>query len=391
MAPPPASEPVRAAVVAPTQFAYGREVALGFQSVAATKGWLVELIPTSSSSVRLGLIQWDPRVIVLAYARAYEDVPTEMRSRVIVGTEYERPGTHLPRVMVEDAAVGRLAAEHFAELGLKSVGAFGFSDPGFARRRFASFEEACRGLGLRTLGRYDQVEAMRAQAGAPGPGVWLRLREWLAGVPGPVGLFCGCDNWARAALVGCRATGLRVPEDVAILGVDNDEVLCDLVHPPLSSVAIPWDRMGAAAADLADLALRGEPTPADPVLIPPTGVAARRSTDILAIADPDVAAAVTYIREHALLGTVRIEDILRVVPVGRHRLHRAFQRDLGRTIMGEVRRVRVDHAKKLLVGTDHTLAEVAKRSGFPNHRKLNQAFLAQTGESARAWRERFRG
>lgn len=381
------SQSFRVAIVGSAHNAYSREMILGFHGTALERGWLVEFVPTYRTVDR-ALYHWEPDAIVVG-SHGYSMIPEDLRrSCILIGAGLDRddvPG--VPCVLVDDAAVGRLAAEYFIANGLRTVATVAFGLPRFAQRRFAAFDAAVREAGLRHLGLWDQVpHRQKHRAGQE----WRPLREWIADAPKPIGFFCGCDEWGRWLLTGCRLMGIEVPEEAAVLGVDNDELLCELTHPPLSSVAVPWERMGEEAARLLDLAFRGQPTPKEPVLIGPTEVVTRRSSDILAVEDEDVAAALAFIRAHATRGPLRIADILRRVPTHRHALHRKFRATLGRTIMQEVRRVRVEHAKRLLVATTLDLNEIARRSGFPNHRKLNMAVKQQVGMTPTTYRQRFR-
>jgi LacI family transcriptional regulator len=212
------------------------------------------------------------------------------------------------------------------------------------------------------------------------------IRRWLTSLPRPLGLFAGCDMWGRTLLRFCTEFGLQVPDDVALIGVDDDEVICETAFPTLSSVRVPWRRVGLEAAHLLHQLLEGGPPPST-VRVPPTGVHARRSSDGIAVTDPDVAAALRFIHANAHR-RVSVPEILRHVPVGRHTLQRGFRRVLGRTILAEVRRVRVAAARQLLVSTSLSVEEIASLSGFPSADKFGKAFRAETGVTPSAYRLR---
>jgi LacI family transcriptional regulator len=194
----------------------------------------------------------------------------------------------------------------------------------------------------------------------------------------------------REVLYACRALGLLVPEQVAVMGGDEDSLLCETCNPPLSGVALTSERIGYEAAALLDRLLHGEARPAEPTLIEPTRVVVRQSTDTLAITDPDLAQAIAFIRVHAATA-IRVSDVLRAVAVSRSWLERRFQESLGRSPAEEIRRVRLDRAKQLLAETEMPVPQVAVAAGFGSREYLAYAFKQVTGLTPREFRHRVRG
>lgn len=180
-------------------------------------------------------------------------------------------------------------------------------------------------------------------------------------------------------LDACRRAGLAVPEEVAVLGVDNDELLCALSPPPLSSIRLNTPRTGWQAAALLALMMGGEKVPVETQWVPPLSVVTRQSTDVLAVDDPPVARALHYIREHACDG-LGVSDVLRHCPMAR----RTLEALLGRTPREEIARVQLGRVKELLAGTDLALAEIAGRAGSRHTEYLSVFF--QTGNAADARR-----
>jgi LacI family transcriptional regulator len=202
--------------------------------------------------------------------------------------------------------------------------------------------------------------------------------SWLSRLKKPCGIFAGCDSWARAVARYARAAQLRVPEDVALIGVDNDVFECEVTVPALSSVAMPWQSFGAAAARLVQLGLRGESIAGRKVLVAPLDVAVRRSSDAFSIEDPLVAKAVAWIHGH-VGHRMQVPTIASATGATRQRLERRFRRLLGRSVMEEVRRARVEVARRLLSTTTLSLKEIAERSGFTNAVLLSVAFRREVG------------
>jgi LacI family transcriptional regulator len=181
--------------------------------------------------------------------------------------------------------------------------------------------------------------------------------------------------------------GLRVPEDIALVGADDDALECELMAPPLSSVIIPWQEVGRSAAQLVQQALSGEASPAQRLVISPLSVQVRRSTDVLAIEDELVAEAVRWIRTN-LDRRLTVSLVARAVGSARQRLERRFRGVLDRTVKDEIQRARVEAARELLRTTSAGLAEVAKRSGFTTSALLNAAFRRELGMPPGVYRRR---
>jgi LacI family transcriptional regulator len=209
----------------------------------------------------------------------------------------------------------------------------------------------------------------------------------LSGLPKPVAVFACYDNRGQQVLEACRRAGLAVPEDVAVLGVDNDEVLCLLSPPPLSSVILNPRRAGWEAAALLALMMGGEKVSDEPLLIPSIGIATRQSSDILAVGDAKLAAALRYIREHACEG-IRVSDVLRHCPMARRALEEKFHRFIGRTPRQEILRVRINRVKELLIGTGLPVGEIAERAGFEPE-TLSSVFRQVTNLAPSEYRRRY--
>jgi LacI family transcriptional regulator len=210
---------------------------------------------------------------------------------------------------------------------------------------------------------------------------------WVESLPKPLALFVANDLWGFELVQAVREIGLHVPDDVAVLGVDNEELLCEIAHPPLSSIRIGAEQIGHAAVALMEKMLRGKPLSAEIPRIPPLEVVTRQSTDVLAVDDPEVAAALRHIRQHALEG-LSVKQMLDVVPINRRTLERRFISVLGHTPLEEIRRVRLERAKTLLQ-TDLPIYDIAIRSGFATPEYLATSFFQATKMTPTAYRRQF--
>ena len=304
----------------------------------------------------------------------------------VVDVSAERGASEFPRVSVDNAGVARLAAEHLAARGLRRFAYLGDARFLWSRERGREFRRRLADAG------WPCVEFTGRVHGTARPGSDAEIRaiaDWLAGQPRPLGVFACYDGRARQALEACQLRGWAVPDEIAVLGVDNDEVLCDLCTPPLSSVQPNARRTGFEAAALLARMMRGERTGRPALEVEPLHVVERRSTDAVAVADPRVASAVRFIREHVGEG-IDVGDVLRAVPMSRTLLERKFQAALGRSPHREILQQRIARARYLLAESDVAIAAVAELAGFGDASYLSVVFRRETGESPRAYRLRQR-
>jgi LacI family transcriptional regulator len=215
------------------------------------------------------------------------------------------------------------------------------------------------------------------------------VARWIKGLPKPLGLMACNDFRGVQALDACRRAEIAVPEEVAVIGADNEVLACELAYPPLSSVIPDCARIGYEAAALLDRFMRGGDRSETLPDVAPLGIATRQSTDMTAIDDPCVAEAVRFIREHAHEG-IGVEDILNHMAVSRSVLQRRFQAALGRTVHDLIAGLRLKHVKQLLVETDLTLPAIADRTGFNHVEYLCSAFRKATGITPGTFRNRSR-
>jgi len=286
---------------------------------------------------------------------------------------------HVPWVETNDEAIARLAAEHLLERGFRHLAFCG--EPGFNW-------SAWRGQSFHRIAR--EAGATTSEYPASAPGSWdeeqRRLKAWLVGLPRPVGILAGYDIKGQQLLNACRDLGLHVPEEIAVIGVDDDPLICELCTPPLSSVISDPRRTGYVAAGLLDKMFRGRRIAPLAHRVDPLGIATRQSTDVLLTEDRDVAQALRFIREHACDG-VRVRDLLRAVSLSRRVLESRFLKHLGRTPHQEIERVRMDCVKRLLRETDLSLNAIARRTGFSSEYYLSVAFKRVMRQSPGRYRQ----
>jgi LacI family transcriptional regulator len=331
--------------------------------------------------------RWDPAGIV-----TQELPPALLRALVALGkplvvAPFDADIPSAGRVDVDDEQVGRLVAQHLMSKGLSHFAFWGerfhyswqrergyaaaLAERGFAPARLADVARRPR--------EFDEYWAFPDR----------RLVEWLRALPKPVGVFASHDPLGRI-LVGVAAhLGLNVPDEVAVVGVNNDDLICEMAHPPLASVAIPWEKIGYEAARIMEEIIAGARPPAAPVLLPPLEIVERLSSDVLAIPDRRVAAALRHIRDHAC-SPMAIRDVLKTVPLPRRTLERRVREYLGRSPAEELARLRLAQAKALLARTDLPMPDVAERCGLSNGERLAVLFRRLTGQTPTSYRRQFR-
>ncbi len=297
---------------------------------------------------------------------------------------------HLPslaNVETDDVEIARLATGHLLERGFRELAFCGDERFEWSNQRRDHFAAAVTAAGRRCQ-VYRAASRRRRTSG------WEEekndLGRWLAGLPKPVGILAAYDIRGRQVLDVCRELEIDVPDQVAVLGVDNDELLCDLATPPLSSIVPDTARTGYEAARMLDVLMQGGRITPGARLVKPLGIVTRRSTDVLALEDADVCAAIRYIREHALDG-IKVDDVLRAVPLSRRVLESRFQKLLGRTPHDEIVRVQLERVKQLLLETDLPLAAIADRTGYKHVEYMTVVFKRVVGQPPSAFRLEHRG
>lgn len=291
----------------------------------------------------------------------------------VVDVSAARAVPRLPWVETDDTAIARVAFEHLVARGYRELAFCGDSRFNWSRWRQDEFERLARSAG-RSLSVFDASRKLRGDADAR----HARLRDWVQSLPRPVGIFCCYDILAHQVLDSCRDVARNVPEEAAVVGVDNDEVLCNLCTPSLTSIIPDPRRAGFEAAKLLASLMAGSPATSDSILVPPLGIAARQSSAALAVDDPAVAAAWRFIREHAAEG-IQVADVVRSVGLTRRVLDQRFQSATGRTPHAEITRIRVDRMRQLLAETELSLAEIALRTGFEHVEYASVFFRRETG------------
>lgn len=297
------------------------------------------------------------------------------------------PELNIPFIGADNESVARLGAEHLLERGLRHFGFCGLArglHPGLDRRA-EHFQQLIQQSGhdcslFATSRRRRPLSWEEEQE---------RLAHWIQDLPKPVGIMTSNDDRGMQVLDACRRIGALVPDDVAVLGVDNDEYLCGLSIPSLSSIDVNSEEIGYTAAELLDRMMAGHKPPRRLPEIAPRGIVIRKSTDVLAIEDQDVVRAVRFVRENACRG-IHATDVLRHVGSSRASLEPRIRQILRRSIHQEIERVRMERVKELLATTNLEIKQVAQRTGFRYVSYLTRVCQRVLGETPARYRARTR-
>jgi LacI family transcriptional regulator len=301
---------------------------------------------------------------------------------VDVSAARQVPG--IPWVETDDDEIARLAFDHLHERGLRHFAYCGDPHYNWSAWRQTAFTRHVTAAG-HTCHTYPPA-APSAQSAIRNSQSPIDLTTWIQSLPKPVGIMTCFDIRGRQVLAACRAADCPVPDEVAVIGVDNDELLCDLSDPPLSSVAPDTDATGYMAAQLLDRMMAGDNIPPTAHLLKPLGVVPRGSTDTLAVSDPELAQAVRFIRAHACDG-INVADVLQHVSMSRRVFENEFKKLLGRMPHEEIVRTRIQRVKELLTQTDLPLYTIAQRTGFKHVEYMSVVFKKRTGLPPSQFRE----
>jgi len=292
-----------------------------------------------------------------------------------------------PSILTNDQTVARLAADHLIEQGFKRFAYCGLFGVISSDQRSACFAEYLASKGHEVI-VYDNKRHAGTAFISNSEEFELRCENvaaWIASLPRPVGLMACNDVRAHQILMACAGLDIAVPEEVAVIGVDNDEVVCELAWPPLTSIELNPEKVGFEAASLLDRLMRGVQPPCQPALVEPACLLPRQSTDIIATTDAEVAAAIHFIRKHACDG-IQVEDVIKHLSISRSTLERRFARVLKRSPKREIVNTQLLQVKQLLARTDYSLAHIAKITGFKYVESMCCVFKRTTGRTPGQYR-----
>jgi len=360
---------------------YLEGVVRGVMDHARRRGpWHFAFSPDAGSVPIQSLRGWDGDGVI-AWLTSKRDIRTAAGlPQPVINLSAQLKDTALPTVTPDHQITGRLAGEHLLTRRFRRFGYYGLRDTHYSDLRLEGFRQA--------VGSDVSVCLAQNTVSAREPWRWDRrqLERWLQSLQTPAGVFAAHDYRARAVLVAAERVGLRVPQDVAVVGVNNDAVACEFCEPSLSSGAVDAVEVGRRAAGLLDRLMCGRPAPTRPVRVPPAGLVERDSTRTIAVDDPRIGAAARYLFENAHR-RIGVEDAAAHVGASRRLLEMRFREMLGCTPHEHLTRRRIELAKAALEDPERPkLIDVAHRSGFADTRRLKAVFTQHTGRTPRQHR-----
>ncbi len=375
------------ALIIETSLEYGRGVLRGIaRHVRENTPWSIFLEQRSLyDRLPTWLKDWKGDGIIsrasspgLAKSVASAAVPT-------IDLNEEVSGLGLPSIQNDHANIGELAATHLIERGFTHFAFIGYANVDWSQKRCEGFTAGLQGVG-RTPTLYKGPGTTRPQKQQmPWEDEIGQVMNWIESLPKPCGVMACNDFRALQLIDACRRAGIAVPEQLAVIGVDNEEVACELSNPPLTSVLPDAERVGYMAADWLTRLMSGESLPSQSFTVPPKGIVTRRSTDVTAINDESVAAAIHFIRTYACDG-IGVDDVVDATTVSRSVLQRRFRELLGRSIHDAILNERLERVKSLLMDTDLSLPLIALRTGFNHGEYLSKVFKQRFGQTVTNYR-----
>jgi LacI family transcriptional regulator len=380
----------RVALLVESSRAYGRGILLGVATFVRQHG------PWSIFFQDLNLCDDTPEWLkhwqgegVLSRLENRDVVDVIQRLKVpAVYLRHVNPRIKMPSILTDNVAVSRRCFEHLSERGFRHFAFCGFNGADYSDERRDAFAERVRQAGLICHTYTERRQIVRTNT-ADYEGLGLndggKVAEWIKRLPKPVGVMTCNDMRGQHVLDACRAAGVASPEEVAVIGADNDDVICNLCDPPLSSVVPDTERIGYEAASMLAQMMAGGQSPPARTFVEPRGIVTRRSTEVLAIEDRQIAAAARFIREHACEG-IDVSDVLAAVPMSRSTMDRRFMTILGRSPKDEILRVRLDRVRQLLAETDFPLKLIAEKVGLDHAEHLSRVFKSRIGTTPSEFR-----
>lgn len=329
------------------------------------------------------LKKWGADGIIMRERReAKEIIKLGIPTIIAPYTTQKYPNT--PKITVNCLAVGKMGAEHLINRGYKNFGFCGFNNMMWSVERGEGFCEKLAEEGFEA-NIYSPPGNLKT---LPWEDEQVYMKQWLETLPLPVGIMACNDDRSQHILEACKITGLKVPQDVAILGVGNDEMLCKLAQPQISSIARNHENAGYQAALLLDKIMSGNKPKNTTITVQPTHVVTRRSTDFLAIDNQELLKALRFIYKHCN-EPIQVDDIVAGTDISRRKLELLFKNELSRSVLKEIKRIRTDKIAQMLIETNLSITQIALAMGFSSSAHIGRYFKEEKGITTQEYRKQF--
>ena len=335
-----------------------------------------------------GVVQWAKKWKADAVIAQLENVDVNKLSKLkipIIIQNYKERADKVYNITGDYFKTGEMAAEFFLSRGFSNFAYYGSKDMIWSRERADGFRSRieARGYSLSTLNNnFRRNERWSFNT--------VTLSQWLLSLPKPVALFACDDDYAARITETCKIYNISVPEEIAVLGVDNDELICNISDPPLSSIVLDVGTGGYQAAALLHRLMNREDLSASDIVIPPLRIELRQSTEKYVVANKYILQAIEFIRNN-YDKTVSINDVMSKVPLSRRILEKRFKKEVGITIYQYLLQYRVDRFSELLIKTDKPLSELALMCGFDDYKNVARVFRKYKKMTPQQYRSLFGG
>jgi LacI family transcriptional regulator len=359
---------------------FGRELLNGIARYSKLHGpWSFYLEPRALKSSIPRLRNWNADGIVMRNSVISADL-ISLKLPTVLCLHESRRLKHLPVVTTDSKVIAKLASEHLLNRGMKNFAFCGFDNFEWSNERKEHFNNFILEAGF-NVSMYEQGSKSIS---------WDReqqlLTKWLVKLPKPAGIFACNDDRGQQVLEACKAARISVPEEISVIGVDNDPIICGFCDPPLTSIALNTEYAGYALAELLDKLMNGEPMNGQEIKVTATHVVRRQSTDIIFVEDEAVAEAIKYIRQNAK-NKIRVDDVVEHTYLSRRSLESRFKKIVHRSIQEEIRRVRTDLIAQMLVETNLTISEITAIFNFTDVEHISRYFKKEKGLGLREFRK----
>jgi LacI family transcriptional regulator len=372
----------RIVLLVETSREFGRQLIIGIARYSRFHGpWSFYREQIGLKSSIPHLTSWKPDGIIMRDSLIKNELIELGVPTIFVQHDSSCP-KNLPVIKTDSPAIAKMASEHLVEKGFKNFAFCGFDSYEWSNSRKQYF---CR---------YNAEAGFETHAYCSPKNIKIHdweneqrhVSEWLKTVPKPVGILTCNDDRGQHILEVCKRIGFKVPEDVAVIGVDNDPMICEIGDPPLTSIALDVESAGYEAAQLLDQLITNKQIEGRQILVSPTHIVQRQSSDILAVNDAEVASAIRFIKENAK-DKILVEDVVKTTRISRRTLEQRFRKTIHRSIYDEIRQVRVEWISKLLIETDLSISQIASFFDFTDVEHISRYFRQEKGIGLREFRK----
>jgi LacI family transcriptional regulator len=365
-----------------TSRAFGRQLIIGIARYSRLNGpWSFYKEPIDLKSSIPHLTTWKPDGIIMRDSLITEEL-LKLKVPTILAIHSSLYPKDLPVIKTDSFSIAKMASDHLIEKGLKNFAFCGFNDYDWSKERGSYFSRFNSEAGYKTH-TYMQPKRIKKND-------WeneqRHVSTWMKSLPKPIGIFACNDDRGQHILEVCKMIHLKVPEDVAVIGVDNDPMVCGISDPPLTSIALNVESAGYEAAKLMDIMITNKKISGKQIMVSPTHIVERQSSDILAVNDPEVAQAIYYIKKNAK-NKILVKDVVKTTHLSRRTLERRFKQTIRRSIYSEIKRVRIELISKMLIETDLPISHIASFFNFTDVEHISRYFKIEKGVGLREFRK----